>query len=256
LKLVTWNINSIRARQERVLAWVDANAPDVLCLQELKVTDEAFPVDDFHSRGYEVALAGQKTYNGVAILSRKPIADVTRGLADDADDPQARLIGGTIDGVRVLSVYAPNGGVVGGDKWDYKLRWLARLRGYLDRHCDPAHPLVVCGDYNVAPEPRDVHDPARWERQVLYHPDARAALKRVCGFGLRDAYRIHHDEPGRYTWWDYRELSFPRDYGLRIDHALVTAPLAERCRAADIDREARKGKQPSDHAPVVLTFDA
>jgi exodeoxyribonuclease-3 len=255
VRFATWNVNSIRARSERVLAWLDQHRPDVICLQETKVDDAAFPVEPYRARGYHLELCGQPTYNGVAILSLLPLTDVSRGLGDGEEDGQCRLIAATVAGVRVLSVYAPNGQVVGSDKWVYKLRWFERLRRYLGERESLGGRLVLGGDFNVAPEPRDVHDPARWEKEVLFHPDARAALARLCDLGLADTYRLHHPEPGRYTWWDYRQLSFPKGRGLRIDHVLATAPLFERCRAAEIDREARKGKQPSDHAPLITTFD-
>ena len=255
MKLATWNINSIRARQERVLAWLDANRPDVVCFQETKIEDEKVPVLDYRARGYHVELCGQRTYNGVAILSTSALENVTRGLDDGDDDSQRRLIAATVRGIRVLCAYAPNGQTVGSDKWQFKLRWLARLRAHLEARYRTDQPLVLCGDFNVAPEPRDVHDPAQWEGEVLYHPDARAALAKVVEWGLADTYRLHHAEPGKYTWWDYRQLSFPKNKGLRIDHVFATAPLAEKCRSAEIDRESRKGKQPSDHAPVMVEFD-
>jgi exodeoxyribonuclease-3 len=254
LLLATWNVNSIRARLDRVLAWIEARRPDVLCMQELKVEEKDFPVEPFTALGYHAAQLCQKTYNGVAILSRTPLVEVACGLDDGTDDPQARLIAGTVDGVRILTVYAPNGQTVGSDKYAYKLRWLERLRAYLDARCDRAQPLVVCGDFNVAPEARDVHDPAAWENEVLFHVDARHALEKVRAWGLVDAVRLHHEQPGLYTWWDYRMLGFPKNRGLRIDHVLVTEPLARRCVEAFIDREERKGKQPSDHAPVLARF--
>jgi exodeoxyribonuclease-3 len=198
--------------------------------------------------------ACQKTYNGVAILARAPISDVQFGLGDGVEDAQQRLIAGTVDGVRILSAYVPNGQEVGSDKYLYKLQWMERLRAYLEGNCDRQAPLILCGDFNVAPEPRDVHAPAEWESSVLFHADVRAALERVRAWGLTDTLRMHHQEPGLYSWWDYRMLGFPKNRGLRIDHVFVTEPLARRCSDAYIDREARKGKQPSDHAPVLATF--
>ncbi|HZS40052.1 MAG TPA: exodeoxyribonuclease III [Polyangia bacterium] len=254
MKLATWNVNSIRARLERVLAWLDERKPDVLCMQELKVEEEDFPADAFRERGYHVAHACQKTYNGVAIVARAPLADVACGLDDGIEDPQARLVGATVNGVRVLSAYVPNGQTVGSDKYEYKLKWLARLRDYLDKHARADQPLVLCGDFNVAPEARDVYDPPGWENETLYHVDARAALERVRAWGLVDTFRLHHQEAGAYSWWDYRMLSFQHGKGLRIDHVFATEPLARRCAGAWIDREARKGKQPSDHAPVFAEF--
>ncbi|MSP61969.1 MAG: exodeoxyribonuclease III [Myxococcales bacterium] len=254
MKIATWNVNSVRARLERVLAWLAAAQPDVLCMQEIKVVDDGFPVDEFRAAGYEVALSGQRTYNGVAIAAREAPSDVARGLDDGVDDPQARLIAATVGGVRVISAYVPNGQAVGSDKYAYKLEWLARLRAHLDLRYRPDQPLCLAGDFNVAPEAIDVHDPAAWEGQVLCSPPERAALARVAAFGLEDTYRIHHKEGGRFTWWDYRMLSFPKDKGLRIDHLFATPPLAARSVGAEIDRDARKGKLPSDHAPLVVTF--
>lgn len=255
MKLATWNVNSIRARLERVLAWTETNAPDVLCLQEIKVEDDVFPAGAFEDLGYHAVVHGQRTYNGVAILSKTPPEDPWRGLDDGVDDPQARLVGARVDGVRVLCAYVPNGEYVGSVKWTYKLAWLERLGRFLEARCDPAAPLVLCGDLNIAPEPRDVKNPEKWEKTVLFHPEARAALETLSGFGLADALRLHHEEDGIYSWWDYRMLGFPKNDGLRIDHVLVTEPMAARCTDCFVDREARKGPKPSDHAPVVALFD-
>jgi exodeoxyribonuclease III len=252
MRVATWNVNSIRARKERLLRWLEAQQPDVLCLQELKTADEQFPWEDVRQHGYHAVVSGEATYNGVAILSRQEPRDVERGLSDQVGDPQARLVAATLDGVRVLCAYAPNGGLVGSDKWAYKLAWLKRLRAHLERRHRLDEPLVVCGDLNVAPEERDVKHPRTWESTVLFHPEARAALGEVVAWGLTDAFRLHHPQPGLYTWWDYRMLAFPRDNGLRIDHVLVTAPLLPRCVSSRIDRDERKGQQPSDHAPVLL----
>lgn len=254
MKLATWNVNSVRARLERALAWTGENLPDIVCLQETKVVDSVFPASEFKKLGYEIALHGQKTYNGVAILSREALADVARGFSDGGDDNQARFLAATTFGVRVLCAYVPNGQSVGSEKFSYKLAWLGRLRAWLDAHADKSGKLALCGDFNVAPEPRDVHDPAAWEGQVLFTLEERAAIENVRAFGLVDAFRKHHAEPGFFSWWDYRQLAFPMDHGLRIDHIWVTAPLANRCAACVIDRNARKGKLPSDHAPVVATF--
>jgi exodeoxyribonuclease III len=250
----TWNVNSVRARQERLLAWLERRRPDILCLQELKVADEHFPAEALRLAGYHSAVHGQKTYNGVAILSREPAEAVVRGIADDVDDPQARLISAHVRGIDVLCAYVPNGSEVGSDKWEYKLHWLRRLRDHLTRHQRPDRPLILCGDLNIAPEPRDVHDPALWEDTVLFHPDARAALADVMAWGLLDAFRLLHSQGGLYSWWDYRMLAFPKNAGLRIDHVLITDPLRERCLSAWIDRDERKGKQPSDHAPVLVEW--
>ena len=254
MKLATWNVNSIRMRLDRVLAWLDQHKPDVLCMQELKVEEKDFPREAFTQAGWQLAHVCQKTYNGVAIVARAPITDVRCGLGDGEDDPQARLIAATVDGVRVISAYVPNGQAVPSDKYAYKLRWLERLKAYLETHEKIDAPLVLCGDFNVAPEARDVYDPVGWENEPLYHVDARQALERVRSWGLVDTFRLHHQETA-YSWWDYRMLSFPKNRGLRIDHIFATAPLARRCSSAWIDREARKGKQPSDHAPVLALFE-
>jgi exodeoxyribonuclease-3 len=255
MKLATWNVNSIRAREERLRRWLEAEQPDVVCLQETKVLDADFPAATLREAGYFAAAHGQKTYNGVAILSRSEPAGVERGFADDSDEAAARFIAARVGAVRVVSVYVPNGNVVGSDKWAYKLDWLARLRAWLERHVAPDELLAVCGDWNVAPEPRDVCDPEAWASTVLFHPEARAALERVRSWGFVDAFRLHHEAPGLYSWWDYRQLAFPRNRGLRIDHVLLSRPLAGKCRSARIDRNERKGQQPSDHAPVVVELD-
>jgi exodeoxyribonuclease-3 len=255
MRLATWNVNSIRARQERVLRWLDARRPDVVCLQELKVTEEAFPFDALREQGYHAAVRGQKTYNGVAILSRTPPHEVEKGFADGEDDAEARLVAARIGDVHVVSLYVPNGAQVGSEKWAYKLQWLGRLRAWLDRRFEKDDLVALCGDMNVAPEERDVHDPARWESTVLFHPEVRRTYEEVRAWGLVDAFRMHHPEPGFYSWWDYRMLAFPRNRGLRIDHVELSEPLAHRCTGATIDRDERKGKQPSDHVPVVVELD-
>ena len=249
--VASWNVNSIRAREERLLRWLDTRKPDVLCLQELKVEDKAFPFETLRAAGYHAAAWGQRTYNGVGILARTEPIEVKKGIDDEVDDLQARLIAARIGPLRVLSAYVPNGGEVGSDKWTYKLEWLRRLRGFLDRHYDPKEPLLLCGDFNVAPEARDVCDPAEWEPSVLFHKDAREALQGLLAFGLQDTLRLHSQEAGLYSWWDYRMLGFPKNKGLRIDLILATAAAARACTAASIDRNERKGQLPSDHAPVL-----
>jgi exodeoxyribonuclease-3 len=216
------------------------------------VTTEAFPFETLKVAGYHAAVHGQRTYNGVAILSRVEAEDVQRGFGDESDDTQARLVSARIEGIHVASVYVPNGAEVGSEKWAYKLEWLRRLRAWLDRRFARTDPLALCGDFNVAPEARDVCDPAAWEDSVLTHPDARRALQDVRAWGLVDSFRLHHEEPGFYSWWDYRMLAFPKNQGLRIDHIDLSARLADRCTAAAIERNERKGKQPSDHAPVIV----
>jgi len=254
MKIATWNVNSIRARQERLLAWLGKHAPDVLCLQELKVTDDAFPYDAIKQAGYHPVAHGQKTYNGVAILSRTEPGGVERGMDDDVDDPQARLVSAEIGGVRVISAYVPNGQAVGSDKYAYKLDWLRRLRDQLDQRFSPSDALVLCGDLNVAPDDDDVANPDVWADSVLCHQHVRDALAAICDWGLTDVFRQHHPEGGLYSWWDYRRLAFPKNDGLRLDHILATETMAKRSTAAEIDRDERKGSKASDHAPVIADF--
>lgn len=253
--VATWNVNSIRARQERLISWLQRRQPDVVCLQELKVEEAAYPREAIDALGYVSAINAQKTYNGVAILSKLPLTEVTVGMNDGVEDPQARVVAATVEGVRIISVYVPNGSEVGSDKWVYKLAWLKRLRAWLEKTESRDRPLALCGDFNVAPEAIDVHDPALWESTVLFHPEARGALREVAEFGLFDTFRERHPGEGNfYSWWDYQMLGFPKNRGLRIDHIYATRTLADRCTASVIDREERKGLKPSDHAPVVSTF--
>ncbi|MDX2056284.1 MAG: exodeoxyribonuclease III [Gemmatimonadales bacterium] len=252
MKIATWNVNSIRARLDRLVAWLGRAGPDVVCLQELKVADEEFPVEELRAAGYHAAWHGQRTYNGVAILAREAPVDVAIGLGDGSADDQARLIAATVSGVRFLSAYFPNGQVVGSDKWAYKLEWIRRLAEHLAAKYRPSDPLALCGDFNVAPEDRDVARPDEWRESVLCHPDARTALEGVRRFGLVDTMRIHEPGPGPYSWWDYRMLAFPKGNGLRIDHLFVTEPVARRCARSWVERDERKGKLPSDHAPVMV----
>jgi len=254
MKIATWNLNSVRAREGRLLAWLAEKQPDVLCLQELKAADEDFPTAAVEALGYQAVVYGQRTYNGVAILSRGPLVEVEKGFRDDDEDAQARLISARAGEIRVVCAYFPNGAQVGSEKFAYKLRWMERMHQYLQRSLKRDEAAVLCGDFNVAPEDRDVARPEEWKESVLCHPEARAALARIAGLGLVDLFRRHHSEGGYYSWWDYRMLGFPKNNGLRIDHILATEPLAARCSAAEIDRNERKGKQPSDHAPVVATF--
>ena len=261
MRLATWNVNSVRTRLRRLVAFLGRHQPDALCLQELKVQDGQFPFAEVRAAGYHAAIFGQKTYNGVAILSKEEPQDVVRGFGDGEDDPQARFIAATVGGVRVFSVYVPNGQEVGSPAYQYKLRWLGRLRTYLDTHHTAGEPIAIGGDYNVAPDDRDVHDPLAWKDQVLCTDAERAAFAHVCAFGLTDSLRhLLGDKPTPFTWWDYRNLGFPKNLGVRIDHFLVSAPLLGRCTEAVVDREERKTNKtdkedkPSDHAPVLVTL--
>ncbi len=251
MKLATWNINSIRAREARLYAWLDRERPDVLCLQETKVEDQGFPLDAMKRAGYEVATFGQRSYNGVAIAARQPITEVVRGLGDDVPDDEARLIAATIGELRVISVYVPNGGDLESEKFPYKLAWYRRLRRFLDRTARPDQQLVVCGDMNVTADDRDVCAPDKWAGKIHCSADERAAFGEVVAFGLVDLFRKHHPDGGVYSWWDYRGVAFFKNQGLRIDHVLATAPVAARCTSCRIDRDARKGQDASDHAPVI-----
>jgi len=255
MKIATWNVNSIRARLERLLAWLRKVRPDVLCLQELKATDDVFPSEVIREAGYHAAVHGQKTYNGVAILTREEPANVDVGLGDEVDDPQARLIAADVAGVRVISAYVPNGQAVGSEKYNYKLGWLWRLREYLERRYEPTDPLILCGDFNVAPDDQDVANPERWAGSVLCHQDARDSLEQVRAWGLTDVFRQHHPEGGLYSWWDYRMLAFPKNDGLRLDQIWATESAARCCTTSEIDRDERKGQKPSDHAPVIAVFE-
>jgi exodeoxyribonuclease-3 len=255
MRIASWNVNSIRARRERTLAWLDRVQPDVVCLQELKGEQHTFPRDDLEAAGYGAAIHGQKTYNGVAILARSRIADVERGIDDGVDDPQARLVCGVTGGVRVVSAYVPNGQMVGSDKYAYKIAWLDRLTAWLEPRLATGEPLALCGDFNIARDERDVDDPEEWEGTVLYNDEMRSALTRLLDLGLVDAFRRHNEGGGLFSWWDYRQNSFRRNRGLRIDYVLLTADLAERCTACTIDRAEREGDKPSDHAPVIADID-
>lgn len=252
MKIATWNVNSIRSRVERVLDWTRREEPDVLCFQEIKTTDDLFPSDRFEELGYHVQTFGQPTYNGVAILSRSRMTHVERGLPGDEPDAQKRLIAATVRNVRIVNIYVPNGQSPDSDKFVFKMEWLARLRDWLVESASPEDPLLLLGDFNIAPDDRDVHDPDLWRGKVHFHPKEHAALAKITGWGLFDLFRKHHTEGGLYSWWDYRQLAFPKNRGLRIDLVLGTAPLLERCKGSMIHREERKGEGPSDHAPVVV----
>jgi exodeoxyribonuclease-3 len=255
MKVATWNVNSIRARGEHVIDWLDSARPDVLCLQELKVTEEDFPYDEIRDCGYEAAVFGQKTYNGVAIVSRHPISNVVQGLGDGEDDPQARLISGEVEGMTFLSAYFPNGAEVGSEKFEYKLRWMERLRQTLTKRFDPeTDEVALCGDFNVAPGDDDIARPAEWRSTVLACDPVRDALANLASFGLYDVVRPFHPAGGVFSWWDYRGRGFERGNGLRIDHIYCTSKLAERTIGAAVYREERARKSPSDHAPVMVEF--
>jgi exodeoxyribonuclease-3 len=253
LTVASWNVNSVRTRLPRLLAWLERTRPSVVCLQEIKVVDEDFPRAAIEALGYQCMVRGQRTYNGVAILSLLPAAEVLRTLPGDTESAESRILAATIGGIRIINIYAPNGQAVGSEKYDYKLDWYRRMRAFLDIR-DPHGDLLLCGDFNVAPEDRDVWDPEQWRGQILCSDLEREALHNVVEWGLTDSLRMLHPEDRLYTWWDYRGGAFHRGWGLRIDHIFVSASLARRCVAVEIDRVERKGEKPSDHAPIVATF--
>ncbi len=253
MRIASWNVNSLRVRLPQVLAWLEGQRPDVLGLQETKVTDDAFPAEALAEAGYASVFAGQKTYNGVALLSREAATDPVREIAGFPDE-QRRLIGATVGGVRVYNVYVPNGQSVGSDKFDYKLAWLAALRDQLADELAAHDRFIVMGDFNIAPDDRDVHDPVAWQGNVLVSPPERDALAAIAGLGLEDAFRLFEQPDDTYSWWDYRAAAFRRNRGLRIDLQLVSRELAGACRGALVDPTPRGWERPSDHAPVVADF--
>lgn len=250
MKLATWNVNSLKVRLPHVLDWLAANQPDVLCLQETKLEDANFPVSELSSAGYRSLFAGQKTYNGVALLAKSGGVEIQSGIPGFEDD-QKRVLAATFGDTRVICVYVPNGQSLDSDKYQYKLRWLQALTGWL-RDELVRHPrLALLGDYNIAPQDRDVHDPKAWEGNVLVSPAERAAFEGLVGLGLQDAFRLFEQAEAGYSWWDYRMAAFRRNLGLRIDHILLSPDLAGGCKACWIDKSPRGLERPSDHAPVV-----
>lgn len=251
--IASWNVNSIKVRLPQLLNWLEQAKPDVVCLQELKCETELFPFDALGEAGYEAAAYGQKAYNGVAILSRLPIENPVEGFA--GEEGQARLIEATINGVTVLSCYAPNGQAVGSDKFAYKLRFFEALRRHLDGLGNSGLPLVLAGDFNVAPDERDVWDAAKCAGDIGFHPDEHKALKRLTDWGLVDSFRLHDARPGQFSWWDYRGFGFGKDRGMRIDQLWLSKALERRCKSARIDVEPRKLEKPSDHTPVLCEIE-
>jgi len=259
MRIATWNVNSIRARLPRVLPWLAESRPDVVCLQETKCLDEAFPREEIEELGYEVVTYGQKTYNGVAILSRQGVEGVVQGFPDDPEDADRRVLGATVGDVMVLNLYVVNGKEVGSDKYAYKLEWLERLREFVDGHYPSeggrlAQKLVVTGDFNITFDDRDVYDPEAWRDRILCSEPERDALAALMGLGLSDAFRKFEQGDGHYTWWDFRTRGFQGNRGLRIDHFLMSDEALSACSGVEVDLEARKGEKPSDHAPVIATL--
>ena len=254
MKIATWNVNSLSVRLPQVLDWLAAHQPDALCLQETKLTDDKFPHAELTAVGYESQWFGQKTYNGVALLTRTPATEVTKNIPG-LDDPQARVIAGTVQGVRVIGAYIPNGQSTDSDKFVYKLRWLDALRAWVAQQVALYPRLVLVGDYNIAPEDRDVYDPVAWAGQVLCTPEERTQFRGLIDLGLNDAFRLFEQAPKSWSWWDYRNLAFRKNQGLRIDHILVSEALKPGVRSCVIDKLPRKNERPSDHAPVVVELD-
>ena len=254
MKLATWNVNSLKVRLPQVLDFLAVESPDVLCLQETKLEDGNFPLADIAAAGYQSICSGQKTYNGVAILSRVPPADCAMGILGH-DDPQKRVIAATIGEVRVICVYIPNGESVASQKYGYKLDWLTRLSAWLKAELAQYSRLALLGDYNIAPEDRDVHDPKAWEGKVLFSEPEKAAFRDLIALGLADSFRLFDQPEKSYSWWDYRMNGFKRNLGLRIDHVLLSAELAKNCKSCVIDRDRRAHDRPSDHAPVIAEME-
>jgi exodeoxyribonuclease III len=258
VRIATWNVNSVNARLETVLAWFEEVQPDVAALQEIKCVNEKFPTQEFERLGYNVAVHGQKTYNGVALLSKLPLEDVRRGLPEVEGDDHSRYIEAVVAGprpVRVASIYLPNGNPLGTEKFTYKLAWFERLRAHAKTLLAFEEPLAMVGDYNVIPEPEDADRPETWTRDALFQPESRAAYRSLKWLGLTDAYMQADGRPGGYTFWDYQAGAWQRNHGIRIDHALLSPQAADRLVGVDIHREMRAREKPSDHVPVLVELD-
>jgi len=251
MRLATWNVNSLAVRLPQLLEWLDAHPVDAIVLQETKLTDDKFPLAEIEAAGYQVQRFGQRTYNGVALLSRSAASDVVCNIPGLVDE-QARVITGTVDGVRTIGAYVPNGQAPDSDKFGYKMRWLEALREWVRAELVSHPQLVLMGDFNIAPEDRDVHDPVAWAGQIHCTPEERAHFQALLGLGLFDAFRLFEQPPKSWTWWDYRNLAFRRNQGLRIDHILVSPALRPRVQACTIDKTPRRNERPSDHAPVLV----
>jgi exodeoxyribonuclease-3 len=250
MRIATWNVNSLKVRLPQVVEWLAARGPDILCLQETKLEDHKFPTAELEAVGYHPVYAGQKTYNGVAILCRVQPTEVTAGIPG-YDDPQKRVLSVLIAGVRTICVYVPNGESTDSDKYRYKLDWLTRLHEWLKAELAAYPQLAVLGDFNIAPDERDVHDPKAWEGHVLFSAPERAAFAALTQIGLADSFRLFEQADKSFTWWDYRMNAFKRNLGLRIDHILLSRDMAQRCKSCEVDRDMRARERPSDHAPVV-----
>lgn len=254
MKLATWNVNSLKVRLPQVLQWLTDNPVDVLCLQETKLTDDKFPRAAIEAAGYQVVFSGQKTYNGVAIFSKHAMTDIVKNNPL-FEDEQQRIIAATIEGIRVVCAYIPNGQSLDSDKYQYKLRWLNALHDWLGNEIKTHENLALLGDYNIAPEDRDVHDPVAWQGSVLVSEPERTQFNRLIALGFKDAFRLFEQPEKLYSWWDYRMMAFRRNRGMRIDHILLSPALTARCSACVIDKVPRKWEQPSDHTPVIATLE-
>lgn len=254
MKIATWNVNSLKVRLPHVTEWLTAHEPDVLVLQEIKQVTEAFPTDELLAAGYKSLASGQKTYNGVAVIAKQPPSDPVTDFPG-FDDPQRRILATTIDDVRVINLYVPNGSEVGSEKYAYKLAWLEALQGFLTAELLQHDKLVVLGDFNIAPADADVYDPEKWGEAILCSPDERAALSKILALGLCDVFRRFDQAEKIYSWWDYRRAGFQRNAGLRIDLILTSDAMTEACTGSYVDKEPRAWERPSDHAPVVAEFD-
>jgi exodeoxyribonuclease-3 len=259
MRVATWNINGVKARLEGLLAWLRETTPDLVCLQEIKSVDEGFPATEIEALGYNVAVHGQKGFNGVALLSKRPLEDVTRGLPGDDADGQSRYIEAIVPAgrsvIRIGGLYLPNGNPIGTDKFAYKLAWMRRLEAHARSRLALEEPFVLAGDYNVIPEPVDAKNPAAWAEDALFQPQSRAAFRQLLSLGFTDAVRACHPEPGVYTFWDYQAGAFQKDHGIRIDHLLLSPQAADRLRSAGIDRFTRAWEKPSDHVPAWVELD-
>ena len=253
MKIASWNVNSLRVRLPHVLDWLRENEPDMLALQETKMTDDQFPADEIRAAGYEVSYAGQKTYNGVAIISKQPQDDLVSDIPD-LDDPQRRILGASIGDIRLLNLYVVNGQEVGSEKYDWKLQWLARVSDYIAGQLESHRKFVVVGDFNIAPADEDTWDPEEWRDRILCSQPERAALQRLLDMGLVDTFRLFDQEPDTFSWWDYRAAGFRRNRGLRIDLILASPAMRDACTAGYVDVAPRRLERPSDHAPVVAEF--
>lgn len=254
MKIATWNVNSLKVRLEQLINWLDQHQPDVIAIQETKTEDQNFPLSQINDIGYHAIFAGQKTYNGVAILSKIPAAEIANSFPNDPNE-QKRVISATFNDVRVINIYVPNGESLTSDKYVYKLDWLEKFTTHVKQQLTHHKKLIILGDFNIAPENEDVYDPRVWQGQVLFSEPERAALKKLIALGFADTFRLFPQDPASFTWWDYRAAAFRRNMGLRIDHILASHKMVNLCKSCKIDKAQRKLERPSDHAPVMAEFD-